>query len=157
MLNEVYGNVLSGKYHWILHQVNCKGVMGAGIAKQIRDRYPFVYQDYLKALKYEHAGLGHIVVSREQGVNGLEIISMFAQENFGYSGRYTDYDAFKKCLDLVADHVNQWSYKYHENFKVGIPYKIGCGLAGGDWEKVKKMIKEFSGKCKFDVDIVRLR
>lgn len=30
----------------ICHQVNCKGVMGAGLAKQIRDKWPDVYDRY---------------------------------------------------------------------------------------------------------------
>ena len=32
----------------ICHQVNCQGVMGSGIAKQIRDTYPIVYDNYKK-------------------------------------------------------------------------------------------------------------
>ena len=156
MLSEVPGNILSGKYQWIIHQVNCKGVMNAGLARQIREKYPFVYQDYVKAIRHEGAKLGHIVISREQGVNGHEIISMLAQDDYGYGHRYTDYDAFKECLRLALEHINQWSYKFHENFKVGIPYKIGCGLGGGDWYKVKQLIKDFAKECKFDVEIVRL-
>lgn len=35
----------------ICHQVNCQGVMGAGLAKQIRIRWPEVYVDYKKLLK----------------------------------------------------------------------------------------------------------
>ena len=30
----------------ICHQVNCQGVMGSGIAKQIRDTYPIVFENY---------------------------------------------------------------------------------------------------------------
>ena len=32
----------------ICHQVNCQGVMGSGLAKQIRERYPIVYEEYKK-------------------------------------------------------------------------------------------------------------
>lgn len=31
----------------ICHQVNCKGVMNAGIAKSIRKRYPEVYKVFI--------------------------------------------------------------------------------------------------------------
>ena len=30
----------------LCHQVNCQGVMGAGLAKQIRSKYPEVYEQY---------------------------------------------------------------------------------------------------------------
>ena len=33
----------------ICHQVNCQGVMGSGIAKQVREKYPNVYNSYKKA------------------------------------------------------------------------------------------------------------
>ena len=34
----------------ICHQVNCKGVMGAGLAKQIRDKWPVVFDEYKTAI-----------------------------------------------------------------------------------------------------------
>ena len=30
----------------ICQQVNCQGVMGSGLAKQIRDKWPIVYEKY---------------------------------------------------------------------------------------------------------------
>ena len=27
---------------------------------------------------------------------------------------------------------------------LGLPYKIGCGLGGGDWNKVKEIIENFA-------------
>ena len=41
----------------ICHQVNCQGVMGAGIAKQIRARWPEVYEDYKKTIENAEAQL----------------------------------------------------------------------------------------------------
>lgn len=31
----------------ICHQVNCCGVMGAGLAKQIRDKWPVVFDEFV--------------------------------------------------------------------------------------------------------------
>lgn len=44
----VHGNLLDIESGIIAHQVNCKGVMGAGLAKQIRLKYPIVYQAYIE-------------------------------------------------------------------------------------------------------------
>ena len=38
MIKEVKGNLLKAKEFIIGHQVNCKGVMGAGVAKQIKQQ-----------------------------------------------------------------------------------------------------------------------
>ena len=41
-----YDDLLSSKERIIVHQVNCRGVMGAGIAKQIKEKWPDVYTSY---------------------------------------------------------------------------------------------------------------
>ena len=45
MIHYVKGNLLDSDCDYICHQVNCQGVMGSGIAKQIRERWPEVYKD----------------------------------------------------------------------------------------------------------------
>ena len=40
------GNLLDAQTAVIAHQVNCQGVMGSGVAKQIRDKWTNVYTAY---------------------------------------------------------------------------------------------------------------
>ena len=55
--------------------------------------------------------------------------------------RHTDYDALKECLERL--HI--WMEK-NNIVTGGIPYKLGCGLAGGDWDGVVyPMIKKEFG------------
>ena len=42
------GNILHSGADIIVQQVNCRGVMGAGLAKQIATRYPDVLAMYKK-------------------------------------------------------------------------------------------------------------
>ena len=42
----IYGDILNITEGIIRQQVNCMGVMGSGLAKQIRNKYPRVYQKY---------------------------------------------------------------------------------------------------------------
>ena len=151
MSEFVKGNVFD--YPVICHQVNCKGVMGAGLAKQIRERYPFVYTEYKNLCSRNKDLLGHILISHESGLNGKMIINMFAQDGYGRDKRYTDYTAFKNCLEVLACNMNAYSCVGHYN-TIAFPYKIGCGLAGGDWYIVLGMIKDFSKKVKQKVVIV---
>ena len=50
MFKKVNGDILipetRGRKVIVCHQVNCKGVMGAGLAKQIRDTCPGVFDSY---------------------------------------------------------------------------------------------------------------
>ena len=46
MIKTVNGNILEATEDIICHQVNCQGVMGSGLAKQIRSKWPSVFADY---------------------------------------------------------------------------------------------------------------
>jgi hypothetical protein len=127
----------------LLHIGNNKGVMGAGVAKDLATEWPVVKSDYLDRQKDSAHGLplGSIVIS-EVVPNGF-VITMIAQNGYGNDGKlYLSYGALKECLDKVIP----FYYSKRNTHIVFAPFKIGCGLAGGDWESVLeifKNIKEF--------------
>lgn len=53
MIKHIKGDIFQSGADVILHQVNCQGVMGSGVAKQVREKYPApelqVYQ-YIQGL-----------------------------------------------------------------------------------------------------------
>jgi hypothetical protein len=105
----------------LLHCVNAQGVFNAGIAKQIRARIPSAYEAYMQS----GFKLGTVSYSKCQIV-----ANMCAQEFYGRDGkRYVDYDMLFKCLINVKLLPSKSRYI--------IPYKMCCGLAGGNWEEVK--------------------
>ncbi|MDE6149843.1 MAG: macro domain-containing protein, partial [Ruminococcus sp.] len=105
----VNGDIFQSGADVIIHQVNCQGVMGSGVAKQIREKYPNVFQKYhelCSRYKAEHnekelLGTAQIV---KVGSDGTKYVAnLFAQENFGYDGKcYTDYEALRRCLTYVS-------------------------------------------------------
>ena len=46
--STVQGNIFNSSAHALVNPVNCVGTMGAGLAKQFRDRYPAMHTEYLK-------------------------------------------------------------------------------------------------------------
>ena len=46
MISIVEKNLFDSKANFLVHQVNCQGVMGSGIAKQVAERYPFIDKEY---------------------------------------------------------------------------------------------------------------
>ena len=134
MVNLFRGDVLSSTADIICHQVNCKGVMGAGLAKQIKAKYPELFTQYKSmCAEYGYMLLGDIFLYKAEG--GQCIANLFAQNGFGRDKRYTDYKAFRNCLKSLKKVVS-------EDKKVAFPYNIGCGLAGGDWDTIYSIIKE---------------
>lgn len=73
--------------------------------------------------------------------DGKVIVNMFAQSNYGYDGKlYTDYTAFQSCLKRIKLTVPAGE-------TIAMPFKIGCGLGGGDWNVIFGLIqKELSDK-----------
>ena len=59
-IKEVRGDLLAYDAKVRCHQVNCRGVMGAGLAKQVKEKYPEAYEQY-KALcdQFGSSLLGH--------------------------------------------------------------------------------------------------
>lgn len=150
IIELIEGNIFKSGADVILHQVNCQGVMGSGIAKQVKELYPHVYNCYkTKCNEYKYNTsllLGSIQVCYKESyaVDVVEdsqaIVNMFAQDRYGHSSkRHTDYDALRKCLKAVNKHFAGKS--------VAIPYLMSCCRGGGDWGVVSSMIGDELHNC----------
>lgn len=137
------------------HQVNCQGVMGAGLAKEIKIMFPKVFTEYRKMCSIENKSdnLGKCLIVERNNAKTFEpkyIANIFAQDRYGKDKCYTSYDSFKKALiDLKI-----WCKNNIDKDKIiiGLPYKIGCGLAGGDWNIVEPIIENvFGNDNKFEI------
>lgn len=140
-------DLLESDCDYICHQVNCMGVMGSGLAKQIREKYPKVYKAYKEWHKIYQEENDYSMPSYQEMLGEIlivdcdkyKIINMAAQYNYGYNGaRYTSYDAFWNCLWSIRLSIPKGS-------SIGFPYKIGCGLGGANWNVIRMMICEVLG------------
>ena len=139
MIKHIQCDIFKSGADVICHQVNCQGVMGSGIAKQVREKYPEAYDSYkfiCDNAKKENGTSSLLGVCQRVRIDGHKtIINVFSQDRYGYDGKcYTDYDALKKCLTTIKN-----SYK---GKTIAIPYLMGCGLGGGNWELVSKLIED---------------
>lgn len=152
MIHYIKGNLLDSDCDYICHQVNCQGVMGSGIAKQIRERWPVVYKEYRAYYDYckKHGldMLGHNFDVTVDDFDSTRVVNMFAQTDFGHDGKvYTSYDAFRDCLVDLSKMVRGGT--------IAFPKNIGCGLGGGNWKVISALIEEILGKD-FEVYIYEL-
>lgn len=131
-------NICEVKSGIIVHGCNAQGVMGSGVAKQLRAKYPDIFSSYTK----------HLEVYKDLDVNplgsvnyaiidsGLVIANAITQEFYGRDGsKYVSYIAIKECLKSVAEFATA------RNMSIHIPYLIGAGLGGGDEEKILRIIE----------------
>ena len=145
MIEYIEGNLLDSDCDYICHQVNCRGVMGAGIARQIRERWPLVYSSYKAHCERCRNGddtllgtLWGVAIDRDNR-SSQWVINMFAQDDYGYyDSRFTSYDAFAKCLEQMRDRLPI-------DKTIGFPKGIGCGFGGGDWNVISSLIESILG------------
>jgi hypothetical protein len=120
--------------------VNCRGIAGASLALQIANKYPKwkpSYVEYCRCYGCSEALLGHVHWASLPAENSyITVASVFGQVSPG-RGVMTKYGALGVGLVEVGK-VSQ-----EKDLPLYIPYKIGCGLAGGDWGKVSLLIEEY--------------
>ena len=138
MIQLKNGNLLNAPDRVICHQVNCQGLMGAGVALQIRTKWPNVYTSYVEFCKtipiWDRLGRCQIV-----GIEGNRYVAnLFGQNDVGTDRMKTEYPALKSALiELKGFCVLEADIA-----SVAIPFKIGCGLGGGNWDKVMSIISD---------------
>jgi O-acetyl-ADP-ribose deacetylase (regulator of RNase III) len=137
MIKYVKGDLLDAPQELIIHQVNCLGVMGSGLAKAIKDRYPAAFREYNKLCsddvvvpKNKLLGIAQFVRVYDNRV----VCNLFGQFTFlPRTVRHTDYDALRTGFETIK--------KTYPKIDIAVP-KIGCGLGGGDWKIVSTMLEE---------------
>lgn len=141
MLRIIEGNLLDTERGIIVHQCNCQGAYGAGIAKQIAKRWPqakLAYLDHLTQCSASHTSpLGTYCCVPIN--NNLTVINMLTQYYYGNAARtgrcYTNYEAFDKALRNIRE--------AYPNECIYVPHNIGCGLAGGQWHRVSNILDQY--------------
>lgn len=137
----VDGDILNCEEDIICHQTNCIGIMGGGVALQIRKKYPNVYEEYVAFCKQYRVHpaelLGHVQFCNTP--DGKVIANCFGQNSTSGSPVLTNYAALEEALYTVN------KFARSRKLTVAIPYNIGCGIAGGNWATVEEIINRIFG------------
>lgn len=135
MIEYRKGNLLDVTQGIIVHGCNAQGVMGSGVAKAVKDKYPGAYMYYKQAVNNSDAELGDVIWY--QANEHLVIANAITQEYYGRDGkRYANYAAIARGFRLVFMRWGRFDYE-----AVYFP-KIGAGLGGGDWNIIEQIIND---------------
>ncbi len=139
MTQIIEGNILDIKEGIIVHQVNCQGSMGAGLAKHIKNKWPIVYETYKDTYHATGIKLGSIQVIPVVG-DKLWVCNLAGQygiRGFARNKPDTDYGAIRSGLAALR----YWNRS--RELSIYFPYGMGADLGGGDWDKVLEAIEEY--------------
>ena len=156
----INGDLLDIETKYIVHQCNCVSTTSGGIATDIFAKFPWanIYSHRenvsLEQLPFEDEKPGEIVI-KGNGSSERYVINLMGQYYPG-SPRYPE--------SLVDGYSARISYFKQGLIKiiqlpdlesVAFPYKIGCGIAGGDWDIYDAFINLFAKKTKAEVIICK--
>ena len=121
------------------------GVMGAGVALALRNKWPQVYEQYKKMELEFETGLKERLGDNDYVKidNHLVVINMIAQnqimsEDNPYPIKYT---ALIKCMTKVVDYIRMIQTQTKNPIVIHSP-EFGGLRAGGNFEFVKELIRE---------------
>ncbi|AEK81986.1 hypothetical protein [Salmonella phage 7-11] len=143
-LKTIRGNLIQlakeGQFDVIAHQANCFCTMRSGIAPQIADNFYSAFRADADTNRGDKAKLGNFSVGKEK--SGLLVFNLYGQYGWDKTqGNYgTDEEALVHALNMMANELKANAVDF-QTYRIGFP-KIGCGLGGGNWERISKHIEE---------------
>lgn len=129
------GDILSVTKGIIVHGCNAQGVMGSGIALQIRNKYPAAYEAYHKEHLQNGLRLGDVIWA--QVTDDLIIGNAITQDKYGRDSntRYVSHRAIQMAFESVMVTACTLGMDVHYPL-------IGAGLANGDWAIISEIIDD---------------
>ncbi|NUR61747.1 MAG: macro domain-containing protein [Catenulispora sp.] len=134
----------------IAHLCNDRGGWGRGFVLAISARWPEpekAYRKWYRERSTNDFALGAVqVVQVAPPHHRIWVANMVGQHGVktGSAGPPVRYDAIDQCLKNLADRALELEASVH------MP-RIGCGLAGGKWERIEPLIS--ARLCDLDISV----
>lgn len=128
------GNLFDTSLTHIGHGVNTKGVMGAGIAKEFRDRFPENYRVYKEWCDKKLFDPGETIAYLDVDQTNVKtywVHNIASQDKPGANARYDWLEsALWRSVEIVVEKGET---------SIAIPL-IGCGIGGLEWSRVEDIL-----------------
>lgn len=126
---EVEGDLFASDAQALGHGVNCRGLMGAGIALPFREKFPLMYEEYRLNCERGLLNLGDAFIHYAGG--GRWVYNIASQFEPGPNAVLW---ALESGLSRAMHHAETFDVK-----KISIP-QIGCGIGGLDYADVRVVL-----------------
>ena len=117
------------------NEVNCVGVMGEGIALQIKQKFPAAYfYDYKIACQKGELAIGKVHIFELEIQNNPRFVVNFPTKNHWRD--QSRIAGIESGLQSLVEAIEQYEIR-----SIAMP-ALGCGLGGLDWNEVKPLIEK---------------
>jgi O-acetyl-ADP-ribose deacetylase (regulator of RNase III) len=116
------------------HGSNCAGAMDSGVSVAFKKRFPRMFEEYAARCADNRFRLGDVFVFSD---NDVTVYTLAIQEHWKKKAKLA---AFTLALTKMVDLATKAGIT-----QVGLP-RIGAGLGGLDWLRVKAILNEIGEK-----------
>jgi O-acetyl-ADP-ribose deacetylase (regulator of RNase III) len=128
----VKGDLFESGCEALVNPVNCRGVMGKGIALQFKERFPAYFKEYHLACRDNQLWPGLVCFHYNKAKTNPQVIISFPTKD--HWKNKSELRFIKKGLDNLAVHVAGCKIK-----SVAVP-ALGCGEGGLSFKEVKPLM-----------------
>lgn len=138
----VQGDLFKSNAQTLVNSVNCVGVMGKGIALGFRERFPDMYEDYVRRCKAGEVQLGKPYLFEREKPPHIVL--------FPTKGHWR---AFSRISDIIEGmryliaHADEWGIE-----SIAVP-PLGCGNGQLDWRIVGPTLYRLLGELHIPVEL----
>ncbi len=138
--NAIDYTLAQPKTRVLLHCCNNHGVMGSGIALEVKNRVPDAYQSYKTWCNVTgKESIGDMRIGRDSMDGEIVVANLIAQDGYGTTGeRFVNYGRLAEALYKAKNIINN-------KREYVIPFKMASDRAGGDWNFVIELCKDILG------------
>ena len=133
---------------FLCHQTNAFGVMGAGVALALANKYPEIletYEDYCNTNLHDVLGSALFTMTNTQAVC---VVNLFGQPTLN-SQRDTNYECIYTALEEFFSYLSDYP-----EWTIAFPKNMSSALAGGKWKIIYSMIESLAKDLPNDIYIV---
>lgn len=137
------GNIFDSECSCLVNPVNSVGVMGAGLAKEFKSRFPDMFTEYKWLCDRKNLYPGKVKLWRSSPTSVVFFATKCHWEE--KSTLYRVEQGLETFVWYIK--IGDWNID-----SVAFP-KLGCGLGGLDWEKVKLIMVKHLSKISDEVKV----
>ena len=138
---NIVHNIFDAKTQVIVNPVNLVGVMGAGLAKEMKERYPEMFKKYKLACDKGVFKEGQLQLCKQSDVWIL---------NFPTKRHWKE----ASDLDLIEKGLQAFVNTYEQKGITSITFpKLGCGLGGLSWDEVGLLMHKYLDPLPIQIEV----
>jgi O-acetyl-ADP-ribose deacetylase (regulator of RNase III) len=134
MIKYMEGNIFDSSADILVNPVNCRGVMGGGLALEFKHRYPDMYHKYESKCRTGLLKIGQPWLWANI-YGGHDVLCFPTKDHWKDPSK----------LEYIESGMGRiWFYFPPHPLRGSIAFpKLGCGLGGLDWEIVRPLMEKW--------------